>query len=278
MTHLLHSMLPYHHHHKATRGAANDMPQITLAGKAALVTGASRGLGAAIARAYAADGADVALCARDTARLESVAADIRALGRQAAIVPADLSDLGAGPGVVARAAAALGRLDVVVNNAGISPVSKPALEMNAEEWTQILAVNVTAPFLIAQAAAQHMIAAGTGGSLIFMSSNSALIAAPRLAAYSSAKAALAQLTRTLAAEWARHRIRVNAIAPGYFATDMTAGLLASPRLSEGIRHATPLGRIGDPEELTGIALYLASDAASFTTGQVIVVDGGLAMV
>lgn len=253
------------------------MPIISLVGKTALITGASRGLGAAIARAYAEAGADVALCARNADLLEGVAAECRAHGRRATVIAADLSDLKAAGGIVDRAAAELGKIDIVLNNAGVNPIYKPTLDTTLEEWQQILGMDLTAPFLISQAAARHMMPNG-GGAIIQMASVSGLLASPRMVTYSAAKAALLSITRTLGAEWARYGIRVNAIAPGYIATDLTSGMLANPKYSEGIRTATPLGRVGTPEEIAGVAVFLASDAASFVTGATYVVDGGISAV
>lgn len=250
------------------------MSLINLEGKRALITGASRGLGAAIARAYAEAGADLALCARDIANLESVATPLRAMGRNVSVIAADLSDLAVAPTIIDRAVAALGGLDIVLNNAGISPVYKPTIDAGVDDWEQIFRVNVTAPFVISQAAARHMIGAD-GGTIIHMASVGGLLATPRMMAYGATKAALISMTRTMGVEWARHNIRVNAIAPGYIETDLTSGMLSVPRYADGIKAATPQQRIGRPEEITGIAVYLGSDAASFATGQVFAIDGGI---
>jgi NAD(P)-dependent dehydrogenase (short-subunit alcohol dehydrogenase family) len=251
------------------------MTQISLSGKTALITGASRGLGASIARAFATAGADVAICARNIDALNSVADDIHAIGRRAIVIPADLADPDCADQIVTQAESQLGHLDIVLNNAGISPIYKQALHVTRAEWEQVFAINVTAPFQISVAAARAMSKEDRGGTIIQMASVAGIIGSPRMVAYSASKAALIEITRTLALEWARKRIRVNAIAPGYIETDLTASMLAIPRYSEGIKAATPLGRIGKVDEIDGIAVYLASDAASYATGQVFIVDGGI---
>jgi len=251
------------------------MVSFSLAGKVALVTGASRGLGASIVRAYAEAGADVALVARNTEGLEVVAEQVRGMGRRAAVISADLADASSAAEIIQGTIAALGKLDIVVNNAGISPIYKPSIEVTQDEWDAIFAVNVSAPFRVSQAAARAMIAAGNGGAIIQMASVAGMIATPRMIAYGAAKAALLQISRTLAVEWANKGIRVNAIAPGYIATDLTAGIMSVPRYFDGIRAATPLGRFGEPDEIAGIAVYLASAASSFATGQTFIVDGGI---
>ena len=251
------------------------MVSFSLAGKVALVTGASRGLGASIVRAYAEAGADVALVARNTEGLEVIAEQVRGMGRRAAVISADLADASSAAEIIQGTIAALGKLDIVVNNAGISPIYKPSIEVTQDEWDAIFAVNVSAPFRVSQAAARAMIAAGNGGAIIQMASVAGMIATPRMIAYGAAKAALLQISRTLAVEWANKGIRVNAIAPGYIATDLTAGIMSVPRYFDGIRAATPLGRFGEPDEIAGIAVYLASAASSFATGQTFIVDGGI---
>ena len=217
----------------------------------------------------------VALVARNTEGLEVIAEQVRGMGRRAAVISADLADASSAAEIIQGTIAALGKLDIVVNNAGISPIYKPSIEVTQDEWDAIFAVNVSAPFRVSQAAARAMIAAGNGGAIIQMASVAGMIATPRMIAYGAAKAALLQISRTLAVEWANKGIRVNAIAPGYIATDLTAGIMSVPRYFDGIRAATPLGRFGEPDEIAGIAVYLASAASSFATGQTFIVDGGI---
>jgi len=253
------------------------MTQITLQNKIALISGASRGIGAAVARDFALAGADLALTARTTPALEALATEIRALGRKVLVISADLADPATPEAIVAATVQEFGRVDVVVNNAGISPIFKNAVDTTRAEWEEIFTLNMTVPFLVSQAAAKAMIAAGNGGSIIQMASVAAFLGGSRIAAYAATKAALVSATKSLALEWARYRIRVNAIAPGYVTTDMTAGMMSVPKYADAIRNSTPQGRLGEPDEISGIAVYLASDAASFATGQAFVIDGGISL-
>ena len=252
--------------------------RFSLAGKYAVVTGASRGIGFAVTKWLAEAGADIAVCARKEENLAEIAQTVRSLGRKAVLIGADVAESDSASVIIDRAAQEFGSIDILVNNAGISPIFKPVLDTKQSEWDDILKVNLTAPMLLSQAAARVMIAAQKGGSIIQMASVAGIVATPRMAAYGAAKAGLIQLTKTMAAELARYQIRVNAIAPGYVQSDLTSALLANPKYAEGIAAAAPLGRVGVADEIAGIALYLASNASSFATGQVFTVDGGISAV
>lgn len=248
-----------------------------LDGKVALVTGASRGLGRAMALGLAGAGADVALAARERGTLQPVAGEIeRELGRQALPVPLDVADLEAIPAAVDAVLARFGRIDILINNAGMN-IRKPTLDYTPEEWDTVLDTNLKGTFFLTQQVGRLMIAEG-GGKILNVGSMTAFLGVPTVPAYTASKAALQQLTRMLAVEWAEHNIQVNAIAPGWISTDLTAPLKSNPDLEPRYRWVisrTPAGRFGEPEELAGAAVFLCSPAAGFITGQVLAIDGGL---
>jgi NAD(P)-dependent dehydrogenase (short-subunit alcohol dehydrogenase family) len=248
-------------------------PLFSLAGRKALVTGASRGIGAVIAVAFARAGADVALTARTEAGLAETAREIRGLGRQAVEIPADLSDRDAAEDCVRVALKELGQLDIVVNNAGGSSFMTPFLDMRPSGWDKVLRLNLDATMWICQAAGAHMTARGTG-SVINVASVAGLAGAPFLAPYGAAKAAVVGLTKTLAVEWGRSGVRVNALCPGWTATDLNRVMWDAPDGGAATIANVPMARWGRAEEMAGPAVFLASDAASFMTGQVLVIDGG----
>jgi NAD(P)-dependent dehydrogenase (short-subunit alcohol dehydrogenase family) len=237
----------------------------------ALVTGAGRGIGRAIAGALAADGLHVALVARSPEQLDAVAAEIAARGGRATVVPADVTDPARVERVVAEAAA-LGDLRVVVNNAGLD-LERRLVETELDEWNAVIEVNLTSAFLVLRAAAPHLFAA-EHARVVNVSSSFALAGAARWTAYSAAKAGLIGLTRALAIEWARHGVRVNAVLPGYVETEMTAAALSDPGLRELAISRTPARRVGAPADIAPMVTYLASPAADFVTGQTMVIDGG----
>jgi gluconate 5-dehydrogenase len=245
--------------------------RFSLATKVALVTGAGRGIGRAIALGFAEAGANLVLAARSAEQIEVVAAEVRALGRQALAVPTDVADGEQVEAMIERVGAEHGRLDVLVNNAGISPYYRRAERLAEAEWREVLDVNLTGTYLCCRAAAPLL---QSGGRVINVVSIGASVALERLAAYCVAKAGVEALTRVLAIEWAERGVLVNAIGPGFLSTEMTAGLRDNPRLRDGLIGRTPLGRLGEPEEVVGAALYLASAASSYVTGQTIYVDGG----
>lgn len=248
------------------------MDLFDLSGRTALVTGASRGIGAAAAEALAVAGADVVLLARDLDGLRATAARVEARGRQAHLVDCDLSRTEAIGGAVERASAALGRIDILVNNAGIIRRS-PALEYSLEDWRAVLDVNLTAVFRLCQEVGREMIERGSG-KIITIASLLSFSGGLNVIGYTASKSAVAGLTRGLANEWARHGVNVNAIAPGYFHTEATAALQSDPARYEALRARIPAGRWGDPDELGGTIVYLASPASDYVHGHILAVDGG----
>jgi NAD(P)-dependent dehydrogenase (short-subunit alcohol dehydrogenase family) len=246
---------------------------ISLQGRTAIVTGAGRGIGRAIAVALARAGADVALASRTPAELEEVASEIRAGGRRALVAPTDVTDRLAVEALVDRTIAELGRLDVMVNNAGIAPFTTPFLDTSPEDFDACFRANVDAVVHGARAAGRVLLAQGSG-CVLNLASIDAFMAEVGLAYYNAAKAAVVSLTRTLALEWAAGGVRVNAIAPGWIDTPMNAPEKADPQAEARILAQIPMGRWGRPEEIAAAAVFLCSDAASFITGEVLVVDGG----
>lgn len=248
----------------------------SLEGQAAIVTGASSGLGEMMAHGLAGAGCTVLLAARRRGELARVAAAIAAAGGRARTHPADLRDPGHADELVGAAAAAFGRLDGVVLNAATSTIS-PAEAQDPGTFDDVMRVNVGAQAALAGAAARAMIAGGRGGWMILMSSILGRRAGtgPGVAAYAASKIAVEGLTRELARQWAPHGIRVNALAPGYFPTEMNAPMTADPGRREALVARIPLGRAGTAADIAGVAVFLASPAAGYVTGQVLPLDGGM---
>ena len=238
----------------------------------ALVTGGGTGLGRAFAMALSGAGARVTLCARRLAPLEQTAHEIRAHGGEVDCLSMDVTD---GASVAAAFARLAEPLDVLVNNAGTA-ADRMLLDLEDADWSRVLEANLSGAWRVARAAAQSMIASGNGGSIVNIASILGSAVQKGTAPYSAAKAGLIQLTRTMALEWARHGIRVNTIAPGYFHTDMAGDYLDSEPGQRMIKRI-PQRRLGEPQELSGALLLLASRAGAYMTGSVITVDGGLSM-
>jgi len=245
-----------------------------LSGRVAIVTGGGSGIGRQLAQALAELGADVALCARRPKRCEQAAEEIAQLGVRALGLRCDVTDKAEVEALVARVLGELGRVDILVNNAGAS-WGAPAVDHPLEGWNKVLAVNLTGVFLVSQAAGRVMIDRG-GGKIVNVASTAAFGALPPelmdAVAYTASKGGVLSLTRDLAVKWARHRIFVNALAPGWFPSEMTEVLLE--HRAAGLLAEIPLDRFGGPDDLKGAVAFLASAASDFVTGQVIVVDGG----
>jgi NAD(P)-dependent dehydrogenase (short-subunit alcohol dehydrogenase family) len=241
--------------------------RVDLSGRAALVTGASSGFGRHFAKVLAANGAHVVAAARRTERLRELVVEIEAGGGSAEALTLDVTDAAA----VEAAIAALPKLDIVVNNAGV-PSGSVAIELPLEEWRQTFLTNTEAVFVVAKAAAQRMAKAG-GGSIINIASITGLRPGPAASAYGASKAAIIHLTEHLAMEWARYGIRVNALAPGYFVTDLNREFLQSD-YAEKMLKRIPQRRYGELSDLDGPLLLLASDSSAYMTGATIAIDGG----
>lgn len=244
-----------------------------LTGRKALVTGGATGIGEGIALALAAAGADVALTYRSHAPDQTLAR-IEALGRTAAAVKADFADMdrAAAQEVIGFAADSLGGLDILVNNAGIIH-REASVDTEFEDWQRVLSVNLDSVWLLSQAAGQRMVAQGAG-KIVIVSSVLGTQGGLYVPAYATSKHAVIGLTRALCNEWARQGVNVNAIAPGYTATDNTQALRDDPERSRALLDRIPAGRFADPSEIAGAAVFLASEAASYCHGSVVTVDGG----
>lgn len=244
-----------------------------LNGKRALVTGGGRGIGRACAVAMAQSGADVIVTSRTRAQLEETVDLIRSQGGTAASIVCDISDPRAVRELSEQVTADEDVVDILVNNAAISPIVKGIEKVEPEEWEQILGVNVNATFGVIRTVGASMVERASG-SVVNVSSIGAVRALPRLAPYAASKAALASMTRSMAIEWASRGVRVNAVAPAYIETEMTAAVNERPRLRQSVIDRTPMGRWGQPEEVAWAVVFLVSDAASYITGHTLFVDGG----
>ena len=248
------------------------LAKFSLEGKVALVTGASRGIGRAIALAFADAGADVAISGRKLSDLEAVAEEIKAKGRKSMALASHIAKIDDSKTLVAKVKSAWGRIDILVNNAGTNPYYGPLLDAEEWAWDVTMNVNLKGPFLLGQLVAKVMREQG-GGSIINIASIAGIIPS-ELNIYSVTKAGLIMLTKVMAKEWGQYKIRVNAIAPGVVKTRLSEALWKEPAKGEEAARTKALGYIGLPEDIAGAALFLASDASSYLTGETILVDGG----
>jgi NAD(P)-dependent dehydrogenase (short-subunit alcohol dehydrogenase family) len=246
--------------------------KVDLSGKAALVTGASSGLGRHFAEVLAAAGAKVALAARRRDLVEAACEAIRQSGGTALPVQMDVTERGSVDNALNEAAKTLGRFDILINNAGVT-VTKPFLDFDEEDWDCVVETNLTGVFSVAQAAARKMREQGSGGAIVNIASILGLRVAGQVSAYVASKAGVVQLTKAMALELARHNIRVNALCPGYMETDLNREFFAT-EAGQALIRRIPQRRLGRPEELDGALLLLCSDAGSYMTGSIIAVDGG----
>ena len=244
-----------------------------LTGKVALVTGGNGGIGLGMCRGLAQAGAHVLIAGRDTAKSEAAVAQLRAQGLHADAITVDVADEASVATMTAQAVATLGRLDVLVNNAGTN-IRQPAHELSLADWNTVINVNLTSAFLCSRAAHPHMVRAG-GGKIINIGSMMSIFGAPYAPAYGASKGGVVQFTRSIATAWAGDNIQANAVLPGWIDTELTRKARAQvPGLNERVIARTPAGRWGEAGDLAGIAVFLASRASDFVTGTAIPVDGG----
>lgn len=248
------------------------LDKFSLEGKVAVVTGAASGLGASMARAMAEAGASVAVHCRTPGQGEGACAAIANAGGAAAEVTGDMADKDAPKKVIEQVIDRFGRIDILINNAGTIRRT-PAVDFSEEDWSTVIEVNLSSVFRLSQAAGRHMIEQGSG-KIVNIASLLSFQGGITVPAYTASKSAVAGLTKALANEWAKHRINVNAIAPGYFATNNTAALQADETRNRQILERIPAGRWGDPDDLQGAAVFLSSSASDYMNGHILVVDGG----
>jgi gluconate 5-dehydrogenase len=250
----------------------DSLSMFSLAGRRALITGSSRGIGFALAGALAGAGADIILNGRDTEALGKAAASLADSGVRARAVAFDVCNAESVADAVDHIEREIGPIDILVNNAGMQ-YRAPLEDFPEDRFERVMATNVTSVFLVGQAVAKRMIPRGAG-KIINICSLMSTVARPTITPYAASKAAVANLTHGMAAEWARHGLNINGIAPGYFQTELNAALYADPKFVDWLTARTPMGRWGDVAELGGAAIFLASDAARFVNGHILYVDGG----
>jgi len=250
----------------------DSLSMFSLAGKRALITGSSRGIGFALAGALAGAGADVILNARDTEALGKAAASLADSGARVRAVAFDVANSESVDDAVEHIETEIGPIDILINNAGMQHRA-PLEEFPEDRFERIMAVNVNSVFLVGKAVAKRMIPRGAG-KIINIASLMTTVARPTISPYAASKAAVANLTRGMAAEWARHGLNINAIAPGYFETELNTALYQDAEFVKWLKARTPMGRWGDLAELGGAAIFLSSDAGRFVNGHILYVDGG----
>lgn len=244
----------------------------SLKGKVSLVTGASRGLGRGYALTLAKAGSDLILISRSQKELQSLKEEIAAIGRQVLILAGDLTHFKDIPRLVQRSVDEFGKIDILINNAGMN-IRKPIFDLTEEDIKNVIDLNLMSVFLMSQHAGRQMIQQG-GGKIINIASLTSFIGIPNVSIYGASKGGIVSLTKALAMEWAKYRINVNAIAPGYFETELTSRLFKDKEKLNWLLSRIPLGRTGVSEDLSGVLLFLVSSASDYVTGQVIAVDGG----
>jgi len=238
-----------------------------------LVTGGGSGIGRATCLAFAREGADVGVADANVEGAEATAQEVRKSGKKAAVLSVNVADPTAVQTMVTQAATALGRIDILVNSAGVREIV-PFLQLPFAEWQRIISINLTGTFLCSQAVAQYFVTQGRGGKIVNLASVAGLMAVPNRAAYVSSKHAVVGLTKEMALELADKNIQVNAVAPGVVRTSMTESYFNQPEVVEGLRKAHPAGRWAQPEEIANLILFLASPEADFITGATFPIDGG----
>jgi len=244
-----------------------------LAGKRALVTGSSQGIGLAIARGLAEHGAAVVLNGRDRAKLDAAAASLKAAGHEVAVAGFDVTAPDSVRDGVAHVEQSIGAIDILVNNAGMQ-FRTPLEDFPAEKWEELFRTNVSSAFYVGQAVARHMIARAKG-KIINIASVQSELARPGIAPYTATKGAIKNLTRGMCTDWARHGLQINAIAPGYFKTPLNQALVDNPEFSAWLEKRTPAGRWGNVDELIAAAVFLSGNGSSFVNGHTLYVDGGI---
>jgi NAD(P)-dependent dehydrogenase (short-subunit alcohol dehydrogenase family) len=251
------------------------IPAFDLTGKVALVTGGTRGIGYGIAAGFAAAGATVVVFSRNQADCDRVQREFEDKGHRCFGLALDVSDVDSIEPTVAKVAALAGHIDILVNNAGVGGKEAPILDIGPDEWDRTHDINLKGLYFMARACAARMKAQGTGGRVINMASAAGIIAPKYVSVYGAAKAAVIHVTKIMANEWARYGINVNAIAPGYISTEMTKGVMADEKNATAVLKKISLRRFGEADDVSGVALFLATEASKYVTGTLIPVDGGM---